>query len=72
MMWTNPKKRDAGKGEEKGTWGYKPANATYSPQTWTSIGVAIKTFETEFWKRYRKGPFCSPKTQKFVTNVLRL
>jgi len=29
----------------------------------TSIGVAIKTFETEFRKMYRKGRF-PPKTQK--------
>jgi len=35
--------------------------------TTTSIGVAVKTFGTEFWKFYRKGSFFQ-KTPKFLRN----
>jgi len=33
----------------------------------TSVGVAMKTFATEFWKFYRKGSFFQ-KTQKIIKN----
>ena len=40
----------------------------------TSIGVAVKTFGTEFWKFYRKGSFFQKKRKNYSTNfkVLRL
>jgi len=40
--------------------------------TTTSIGIAIKTFGTEFWKFYRKGSFFLNKTQKLLTKCKRL
>jgi len=38
----------------------------YDIWTLTSIGEAVKTFRTEFWKFYLKGSF-SKKTQKLLT-----
>jgi len=47
---------------------YRRPNFTKSEQN-TSIGEAVKTFRTKFWKFYPKGSFFPKETQKRLLKI---